>query len=55
MVVEKSVLMKVVFPRPDSPATCDGQNEAAEMQTGRMYHYSEGSAALCNNLVPVLR
>ena len=22
MVVEKSVLMKVVFPRPDSPATC---------------------------------
>jgi hypothetical protein len=55
MVVEKSVLMKVVFPRPDSPATCDGQNGPTEMQTERTYHYGEGSAALCNNLVSVLR
>jgi hypothetical protein len=54
-VVEKSVLMKVVFPRPDSPATCDGQNGAVEVQIGRTYHYGEGSAALRNNLVPVLR
>jgi hypothetical protein len=31
MVVEKSVLMKVVFPRPDSPATCSSQIESPLM------------------------
>jgi hypothetical protein len=35
MVVEKSVLMKVVFPRPDSPATCDGQTNGIKTRTGK--------------------
>lgn len=59
MVVEKRVLMKVVFPRPDSPATCrvfvrSWPLLGGEGGRGDAYHDGEGSTALGDNLVPVL-
>ncbi len=55
MVVEKRVLMNVVFPKPDSPATCTGINSSVKSITlvdrELSHHYSEGSTSLRNNLV----
>jgi hypothetical protein len=51
MVVENRVLMNVVFPSPDSPATC--QSKPSLMCRLRTDHYSKSGTALCDNLVSV--
>lgn len=55
MVVENKVLMKVVLPRPDSPATCSLVNSPSPWpnELGYTHHNGEGCTALRNDLVSV--
>jgi len=55
MVVENRVLMKVVFPNPDSPATLETSVDLFDGAThGKIYHNGKGGATLCNDLMSVL-
>ena len=53
MVVEKSVLINVVFPKPDSPATLLASVPATSVYIEiDEYHNGEGSSTFSNDFVP---